>query len=190
MIIGPIWLMQPIPYFGEELEGEWIYEPKIDGWRMEVLIYDNKKIEFWGRRLEKKPNWTEDLDYLIEYLKNLPSGTILDTELYSTGGRRFIPSLFAKKRKEEPIIYVFDIIYKDGEFLGDLPLKKRKEILQRLKFIKPFRLIEYQRLNNIKEDFQKAVAKGAEGIIIKNLDSPYWVGKDGPIATHYWRKIK
>ncbi|MEO0137984.1 MAG: hypothetical protein ABIL86_10715 [candidate division WOR-3 bacterium] len=190
MFIGPVWLMQPIPYFGERLEGEWIYEPKIDGWRMEVVIYDNKKIEFWGRRLEKKPNWTEDLDYLIAYLKDLPSGTILDTELYSTGGRRFIPSLFAKRRKEEPIIYVFDIIYKDGKFLGDLPLRKRKEILQRLKFKKPFQLIEYQRLNDIKEDFQKAVAKGAEGIIIKNLNSPYWVGKDGPIATHHWRKIK
>ncbi len=182
--------MQPIPYFGEELEGEWIYEPKIDGWRMEVIIYEDRKIEFWGRRLEKRPDWTSDLHYLAGYLRNLPSGTILDTELYSTGGRRFIPSLFARKRKEEPIIYVFDIIYKNGEFLGELPLSKRKEILKRLKFEAPFKLIEYQRLHNIKEDFQKTVEKGAEGIIIKQLDSPYWIGKDGPIATHYWRKIK
>lgn len=190
MITGPVWLMQPIPYFGEELEGEWIYELKIDGWRMEVIVYDNKRIEFWGRRLEKNPNWTDGLSYLAKPLKALPPGTILDTELYSTGGRRFIPSLFAKKRKEEPVVYVFDIIYKENEFLGELPLSKRKEILKRLKFKKPFKLIEYERLSNIKKDFQKAVEKGAEGIIIKNLDSPYWIGKDGPIATHHWRKIK
>jgi len=31
MVIGPVWLMQPIPYFGEKIKGEWIYEPKIDG---------------------------------------------------------------------------------------------------------------------------------------------------------------
>ncbi|MCX7995386.1 MAG: hypothetical protein N3A65_06410 [candidate division WOR-3 bacterium] len=190
MFSGPVWLMQPIPYFGEELEGEWIYEPKIDGWRMEIIIYEDRKVEFWGRRLEKRPNWTEALYYLTEYLKNLPPGTILDTELYSTGGRRFIPTLFATKRKEEPIIYVFDIIYKEGKFLGELSLEKRKEILQRLKFKKPFQLIEYRPLRDIKRDFQRMVKKGAEGIIIKSIDSPYWIGKDGPIATHYWRKIK
>jgi hypothetical protein len=29
--------MQPIPYFGEKLKGEWIVEPKIDG--LEVADY-------------------------------------------------------------------------------------------------------------------------------------------------------
>jgi ATP-dependent DNA ligase len=182
--------MQPIPYFGERLEGEWIYEPKIDGWRMEVIVYDTKRIEFWGRRLEKRPNWTEKLEYLKSALNKLPPGTILDTELYTENGRRYIPSLFSKNRKIEPVIYVFDIIYKDNEFLGNLPLIKRKEILSTLSFRNPFNLIEYQKLKEIKRDFEDAVKMGAEGIIIKKIDSPYWVGKDGPIATHYWRKIK
>jgi len=182
--------MQPIPYFGEELEGEWIFEPKIDGWRMEVVIHNTERIEFWGRRLEKKPDWTKKLEYLKNFLNQLPSGTILDTELYSTGGRRFIPSLFAKNRKKEPIVYVFDIIYKDNKFLGELPLIRRKEILSTLHLKEPFLLIEYQILRDIKRDFDSAVKRGAEGIIIKKIDSPYWVGRDGPIATHYWRKIK
>ncbi len=34
---GPVWLMQPIPYFGEEFKGDWIVEPKIDGWRLQVI---------------------------------------------------------------------------------------------------------------------------------------------------------
>lgn len=51
---GPIFLMQPIPYFGENLKGNWIVEPKIDGWRLQIIKYSNGKIEYWGRRLEKK----------------------------------------------------------------------------------------------------------------------------------------
>lgn len=38
-LTGPIWLMQPIPYFGEKIKGEWIIEPKIDGWRMQLIKY-------------------------------------------------------------------------------------------------------------------------------------------------------
>ncbi len=34
---GPVWLMQPIPYFGEEFKGDWIVERKIDGWRLQVI---------------------------------------------------------------------------------------------------------------------------------------------------------
>lgn len=85
---GPVWLMQPIPYFGESLKGTWIGEPKIDGWRLQIIRYSNGKVELWGRRLEKNPNWTEKLKSLVEKAeKILPPGTLLDTELYSTGGR-------------------------------------------------------------------------------------------------------
>jgi ATP-dependent DNA ligase len=54
MELKPIFLMQPIPYFGEKLKGEWIVEPKIDGWRLQIIKYEDGKIEYWGRRLEKK----------------------------------------------------------------------------------------------------------------------------------------
>ena len=108
---GPVWLMQPIPYWGEKLQGDWIYEPKIDGWRLQVIKYQDGRVEFWGRRLERSPNWTAKLSYLIPAFRKLPNGSLVDAELYSTGGRRFIPSLFAHKRKVDPIIYVFDVIF-------------------------------------------------------------------------------
>ncbi|MCS7250017.1 MAG: hypothetical protein N2323_03695 [candidate division WOR-3 bacterium] len=190
-IFGPIWLMQPIPYFGEELNLEdWIYEPKIDGWRMQVIIYENGKIEFWGRRLEKKPNWTEKLSYLKEYLKDIEKGTLLDCELYTNEGRNKIPSLFTKNFSCQPVIYVFDVVFYQSKFIGNLTLKERKEILKSLKLRKPFYLLMGKELKDINLAYEEAIREGNEGIIIKNLSSYYQISKDGPIATESWRKIK
>ncbi len=184
--------MQPIPYFGEKLEGEWIVEPKVDGWRMQVLCTPQREIQFWGRRLERTPHWTRKLSYLIPYVeKLLPPGTILDTELYSTGGRRFIPSLFASSPKVEPIIYVFDVIFWENQFVGNFPLKERKEIIGKIPFSSPFFLIEYWTLKeNLRKEIEKALKEGHEGIVIKRLSSLYRITPEGPIATLDWRKIK
>ncbi len=190
MKLSPIYPMQPIPYFGETLSGKWIYEPKIDGWRLQIIKYENGKIEFWGRRLEKKPNWTKNLFYLISYLKNLPDGTLLDAELYSTKGRRGIPSVFARTGLAEPIIYIFDIIFINGAFIGEKPLSERKKILEEISFNPPFYLINYKNLKSWEEALKECLDKGFEGIVIKDFSSPYIVSKSAPIATHYWRKIK
>lgn len=191
MVLGPIWLMQPIPYFGEKIHGEWIYEPKIDGWRMQLIHYKKGKIECWGRRLERKPNWSGKLHYLLEDLKGIiPKGTILDCELYSSGGRRFIPSLFAKKPKVKPIIFIFDAVYFEGVNISKKSLRKRKNLLSRIRFKPPFFCIEGKTLRDVRKDYSSEVRKGHEGIVIKKLDSPYLTGKQSPIATQWWRKIK
>jgi|GEM_PF-261218 len=188
--LGPVWLMQPIPYFGEKLEGDWIYEPKIDGWRMQV-VKTEKGVEFWGRRLERKPNWTDKLKAVpVSALDNLPSGTILDTELSTLKGRRFIPSLFTSSAKAEPVVYVFDVIYFRWEFMGNLPLSRRKEVLSSLKLKEPFSLLECHKVSDLEKHLREEVVKNHEGIVIKELNSPYLLGKDAPMATANWRKIK
>jgi len=124
--------MQPIPFLGEKLEeSDWVVEPKIDGWRMQVVKTPDGTVSIWGRRLEKNPDWTDKLPDIRRIAeKILPNGTIIDTELYSTGGRRFIPSLFAEQPKVKPIVYVFDVIYWKGKFVGDTSLKERRRILE------------------------------------------------------------
>ena len=189
---GPVWLMQPIPYFGEELNfDEWLWEPKIDGWRMQVIKYGKNEIEFFGRRLESNPNWTKKLSYLIDIVnKFLPEYTLLDCELYSCSGRRFIPSLFTNQPKVEPLIYVFDIIFYRDEFIGKCILKERRKILEEIRFIKPFFLLSQNKIKNLSLALNESVRQGNEGIVIKNIYSEYKVSKDGPIATEWWRKIK
>lgn len=191
MSFGPVWLMQPIPYFGEKIRGVWIFEPKIDGWRMQIIQYRDGHTECWGRRLERKPNWSVKLSYLAKHLEDIvPGGTILDCELCSTGGRRFIPSLFGKKPKVNPVVYVFDIIYYRGADVSKKTLKQRKDLLGRIDFKPPFHPVPGRQLANLRENYNTEIEKGHEGIIIKKLDSCYHIGKEAPIATQDWRKIK
>jgi ATP-dependent DNA ligase len=183
--------MQPIPYFGEKIRGEWIYEPKIDGWRMQIIRYNNGKTECWGRRLERKPNWTSKLSYLLETLKgNIPPGTVLDCELYSSEGRRFIPSLFARKPKVKPVVFAFDTVYFAGTNVSKKELRTRKDLLSQIRFNPPFYRIAGRKLTNIKRNYESEMKNGHEGIVIKKLDSTYLIGKESPVATQWWRKIK
>jgi ATP-dependent DNA ligase len=215
---GPIWLMQPIPYFGEKLKGDWIVEPKIDGWRMQIIKYADGKVECWGRRLDRKPEWSSKLRFIEKATRNLPNGILLDCELYSTGGRRFIPSLFSNTGKAKPIIYVFDVIFYENTLVGDLELRVRKGIIKRLALKRPLQAVKFDLydiknppltdlkisldLPLIKKSDGKLAKVGArpksisktlakyEGILLKDLSSKYRIGKEAPLATADWRKIK
>jgi ATP-dependent DNA ligase len=158
---------------------------------MQIIRYNNGKTECWGRRLERRPNWSSKLHYLLEGLnETVPPGTILDCELYSTGCRRFIPSLFAKEPKVKPIVFIFDTIYYAGSNVSKTPLRERKNLLSKVKFKSPFFCVKGKSVTNVKKNYSSEVKIGHEGIVIKKLDSPYLVGKECPIATQWWRKIK
>uniref|UniRef100_A0A7C3UQE8 ATP-dependent DNA ligase family profile domain-containing protein n=1 Tax=candidate division WOR-3 bacterium TaxID=2052148 RepID=A0A7C3UQE8_UNCW3 len=195
---GPVWLLQPIPYFGERLKGKWIVEPKIDGWRLQVIKDNKGDVFLYGRRLEKNPNWTEKLSFLIPATAFLPNGTLLDCELYSSRGRRFIPSLFSKNRKAEPLIFVFDILFFNGEFIGTRKLSERKAILFQLKIQPPLYCLPYREFQNPTLSSPEMVERKIsflpgidfEGIILKKSSSLYLIGKEGPLATENWRKIR
>ena len=183
--------MQPIPYFGETLRGSWIYEPKLDGWRMQIIRCKDGRIECWGRRLERKPNWSAKLVYLLAGLLDvLQRLTLIDCELCSSGGRRFIPSLFSTKPRVEPIVYVFDMIYYDGMDISSKTLRQRKKYLDIINLNPPFYHVRGKGLTDLKRNYMSEVKRGHEGIVIKKLNSRYIIGKESPIATQNWRKIK
>ncbi len=191
-LTGPVWLMQPIPYFGEKINfDDWVWEVKIDGWRLQIIKFYTGKIEFYGRRLETNPRWTEKLCYLIDTVdKVLPEYTLIDCELYSDKGRRFIPSLFTKNPKVKPIIYVFDVIFFKEKFVGNLELFKRREILEKFNFQPPLYLIKQNKIVHLKTALELSLKDGNEGIVIKNIYSEYRISSEGPVATEFWRKIK
>jgi ATP-dependent DNA ligase len=188
---GPIWLMQPIPYFGEELAGEWFWEPKVDGWRMQILRYSDGHVELWGRRLERHPDWTNPLAAIAASVSQfVPPGTLLDAELYTNLGRQWIPSLFARVPKAEPQIYLFDVVCWQRQWVADLPYEERKRLLRQLTLPPGFFVLEPRPIGSLLEALQASMAEGHEGIVIKRRGSPYEVGREAPVATVNWRKIK
>jgi ATP-dependent DNA ligase len=190
-MIEPIWLMQPIPYFGEPLEyTDYIIEPKIDGWRLQVIISDGN-IKYFGRRLDKHPDWTNKLSYLNPLFTNMPPGTLLDCELTTIYGRRYIPSLFANCHSNIVQIYIFDIVYYNGSLIANLPLITRKIFLfDAVHQLPELRIVPFYFLEDLYSQVSLFKRYGYEGAVIKHIDSPYIIGENAPGVSHYWRKIK
>ena len=82
--------------------------------------------------------------------------------------------------------YVFDLLYLDGRDLRRLPLKRRKQLLARIVRGLPNVLLSEHVEQRGVDFFRAAVARGLEGIIAKDGNSPYREGMRGP----YWLKIK
>ncbi len=184
-------MMQPIPYFGEELGDDWYWEPKIDGWRLQILRYPDGRVELWGRRLERQPNWTERLGDVARTVATfVPPGTLLDAELHADRGRQWIPSLFARVPKAEPRVYLFDVICWQSGDVTKLPYEERKALLRELKLPDGFLRVTEKPLRDLTGALRLAVAQGHEGIVIKRRGSVYEVGREAPIATVNWRKVK
>lgn len=84
-------------------------------------------------------------------------------------------------------LYLFDLLYVNGSSLIDTPYKKRRSRLEEVKG--NIHLVERKVLENLKEgeDFlNQAYGKGHEGLMAKELESPYTPGVRGKS----WFKIK
>jgi DNA ligase-1 len=170
------------------------FEYKYDGFRM--LINKDKKgeIKVFTRRLDEV---TKQFPEVKEYVKNFVKADtfIIDTEAvgYNHKTKRYtsfqdISQRIKRKydieqmQKELPIeINAFDILYYNGKSLIDEPFSKRTELLR--KIIKEerwkFRTSEQLITSDEKQAqkfYEKALKDGQEGVMIKNLSSPYKPG--------------
>lgn len=81
---------------------------------------------------------------------------------------------------------VFDVVFADGEWLKDLPLSGRMELLdQTLEFDGPVRRSQVTEAEGVAL-FNVAVERGLEGIVAKRAASPYVPGR----RSRDWTKIK
>lgn len=166
---------------------EWLFEIKWDGFRAiaykrkkEVILLSRNDLEFNNR-----------FRSIVEALEKVPSECILDGELIvmdEKGKAQFqLMQNYQKTGKGDIAYYIFDILYKDGEDLRELPLIERKGILKSLLASIDSPLLRYSDhvLTKGKEFFRAAAKNGLEGIMAKRLNSTYHSrrGKD-------WLKIK
>jgi DNA ligase-1 len=91
---------------------------------------------------------------------------------------------------EIPLVYVvYDVIYLNGEWTINMPLKQRKEILSNISFREPI-VNAYQDTVNSEQKiiamFENSRDIGYEGLVLKDPDSRYYPGKRG----RYWIKLK
>jgi DNA ligase-1 len=182
-----------------------IFEVKYDGARLQIHIRRGSpsEIRLYSRRLGDDTGAMPDI---VEALQKAWTGgdAIVEGEAVA-----FDPELkkkqpfqavlmrlgrkhnVAEKVREIPLVlYLFDLLYHDGEDLMETPQSERRERLGKL-----FRPTDRVRMTHhlvsakIADEqrfFKEAIREGHEGLVAKDPDAPYLPGK----RTENWMKIK
>ena len=169
---------------------------KYDGERIIAIVKDGKA-ELMNRRGNNKTEFFPEVVKAIEeYTEKycLIKSFILDGEVityeddfHKLQRRSKTKDTFKRKllEKEIPVKYmVFDILESDNINLMNKPLKER--LLWLPKFQQLVNSVERVEYGEIKEMYEQAIKEDREGIIIKEMKSPYENGK----RSWNWLKCK
>ncbi len=174
----------------------WIFEPKLDGYRIIARISDGE-VALFSRRGN---NVTRQYAPLVPDLSRQPaSELVLDGEIIAMDEKsrqcfqclqNYLRSLHrAEDSYVAPlplVYYVFDILYLDGYDLRGARLLPRKNLLHGiLRTSDRIKLIDYFEKDG-KVVYEAALKSGLEGVIAKQIDSVYESGRRSP----GWLKVK
>jgi DNA ligase-1 len=200
-------LAERLPTLDEILEkmgGKCAFEYKYDGLRIQSHYTGEKKLIF-SRRLE---NLTSQFPDIIESLKiavgnndvildgegvpvNVETGELLPFQAVShRRGRKYDVE---KAIEEYPVVlFLFDILYLNGEDLTLKPYPQRRKILESIiketEKVKLATRIVSDNKEEISRFFEKAIESGCEGLVAKSIsdDSIYRAGA----REFLWIKFK
>ncbi|MCX8035186.1 MAG: ATP-dependent DNA ligase [Candidatus Dojkabacteria bacterium] len=175
----------------ERMEKDIWCEYKYDGIRAHIHKEDDR-VEIYTRDLK---NITDQFPEIVFFLKKIEqSDFLLDGEIVPFQNNKIMQFSLLQKRlgrkekidiaaRENPCTFIaYDIIYDDGKLVTDLPLHKRRALLEN-KFSSSGLLFSKYKIVNTKEEFidffKKSKEEGREGLMIKKIDSIYESGKRG-----------
>ncbi|MDH5437668.1 MAG: ATP-dependent DNA ligase [Candidatus Bathyarchaeota archaeon] len=176
-------------------------EFKLDGSRLQVHKWGTQTWLFSRRAIEKSKTLPEVVEIAGRFSAH---SCIVDSEVIAIDENgRFLPFQFLLERtgprvlteeeldrRKEKIgltIRAFDILYLNGRKLTNLPLSERRKYL--LEVVPPKYLVEGRDCENevtLMKFYEESLAQGLEGIVVKNLNSPYEAGQ----RTLTWLKLK
>ncbi|MGI0007388.1 MAG: ATP-dependent DNA ligase [Nitrosotalea sp.] len=185
----------------EKMGVEFVSEYKLDGERVQVHRQE-EKIVLYSRSLENITSYYPDIvENIGKALK--PDEIILEAEVVAmnddTG--EFLPfqELMHRRRKykiaqavqEYPItVNFFDILSMDKKSCLDLPYIQRRKLLEKNviedSFAKIMPMVFVKSDSEVEDSLENAINSGCEGIMLKQLDSPYRAGA----RANNWLKLK
>ncbi|HEX8650055.1 MAG TPA: ATP-dependent DNA ligase [Pyrinomonadaceae bacterium] len=177
---------------------QFFVEDKFDGIRAQAHVQGGR-VALYSRTMDEI---THRFPELHAPLKGLPTDAVIDGEIVPSRASVILPFSELQKRlgrktvSEELIastpvsLVVYDLLYASGRVLIDAPLDERRRIMERL--VPPsgtVRLSEAKRVSDVMlldEEFERARARGNEGLMIKDPRSSYKPGRRG----REWLKLK
>jgi ATP dependent DNA ligase domain len=165
----------------------WVYEEKIDGWRM-AAYKDGKRVRLVSRSGVNHSGRFPDLVAAVASLR--PQTLVLDGEIAVFD--RQLRSRFDWLRDPDPeavatppLAMVFDMPYRAGRDLTKRPLRDRRARLEEL-LADTDRILPVRRLaSNGLAAWAQVLDKGYEGMVAKDEASAYVAGR-----TRLWLKVK
>jgi DNA ligase-1 len=179
--------------------GRTAFEYKLDGARVQIHKA-NINMRIFSRRLtDITTSFPDVVEIVRENIK--ADECILEGEIIAVGRESHHPLPFQhlmrrfrrvheidKMVKQIPVkVYLFDMLYVDGESLIDRPYVERRERLSEIAGRIPLTshlVTDDQELTD--KFLKRAIDEGHEGLVAKRLDSPYTPGVRGK----HWFKIK
>lgn len=185
MNLSPLVPFEPVNTNVFPAGDSWIAQIKWDGVR--ILTYkDGETVKLINRKLHDRTGQYPELVNTAEYAS--ADSFILDGEVISlTGGKPSFHDVMRRDglrklqnlpvvRRQVPVTYmIFDILYCNGEWVADRPLRERQELLQQV--VRPNETVQLvANFPDPEELFRVVRDHGLEGIVVKDLDSKYLVG--------------
>jgi len=178
--------------------GKRVYaECKYDGVRAQVHR-SKGTVRIYSRRLE---DITSSFPEVVSSVGPAKGEFILDGEVVPFEGGKPLPFQLLQRRlrrqedfesaaSRAPVSYfAFDLLFRDGKECVGLPLSERREHLARVAEGTSIRIAESSTLSTEEEvnaAFKRSRSLGYEGLVVKDPDSPYAMGKRGA----GWVKLK
>ena len=175
-------------------------QPKYDGLRVQIHKAGDE-VSIFSRNLE---SWTEAFPELVAAASGLKvESVILDGEAiaYNPESEEYVPfqETTARRRKEgvqqfanqAPLrAFVFDVMFRDGTDLTQLPYERRfeiaQEVLRRSDTLLTAPLTKTDSAEQLTKELLDNISRGLEGVVAKRLDSPYQAGA----RNFNWVKLK
>jgi DNA ligase-1 len=192
------------------LDGQTFYaEDKLDGIRAQVHK-SGDRVAIYTRTMDRTDASFPDV---VEAIRKLPGDFLLDGEIVPWCDGCVMPFAHIQKRlgrkvlrpkilRDNPAAFIaFDILYKDGELVMDLPLVQRRKSLESLALLRlpnplpegegtgqllTTSIVEVTTSEQVASVFDAARNRRNEGVILKDPASLYSPGRRGQM----WFKLK
>ncbi len=160
----------------------WTYEEKYDGIR--ILAYkEGSRVQLLSRNAIDR---THSFAGIVAAIQALGSATLLlDGEVVLFDKKRVSRFQLLQRGGQDPVYAVFDCLYRQGRDLRQQPLSARRAILEDAVAPGKFLMISSVLGSNGMTAYRLAKRKGFEGLVAKDLSSPYLEGR-----STRWLKVK